>query len=86
MPESFVNLRRRGGLAWAASCALPWSLRPVNANADNAPAAGPFSASGQFDVKIGAAETMASPEGAPAMARRRLDKQYRGDLQGQALG
>ncbi|MFO1340270.1 MAG: DUF3224 domain-containing protein [Burkholderiaceae bacterium] len=86
MSKPFVNLRRRGGLAWAASCALSWSLTPVNATAITPTGPGPFSASGEFDVKIGAAEMMTAPEGAPAMARRRLDKQYRGDLQGQALG
>ncbi len=85
MSEPFVNLRRRSGLAWAAMGALSWSLSPVNANA-TPPSPGPFSASGEFDVKIGAAEMMPAPEGAPAMARRRLDKQYRGDLQGQAVG
>lgn len=85
MPEPIFNLRRRGGLAWAASCALPWSLHPVNANATPKDPS-PFTARGQFEVKVGAAEMMKSPDGGPAMARRSLDKQYRGDLQGQALG
>lgn len=50
------------------------------------PVAGRASASGVFDVKLGAPETMITPAGGPAMARFSLDKQYRGDLQGQAQG
>ncbi|MEK8032126.1 DUF3224 domain-containing protein [Ideonella sp. DXS29W] len=61
---------------------------PSNANtpAPSTAPTNPPTATGQFEVKIGPPEPMVTPADAPAIGRRRLDKTYRGDLQGSALG
>ena len=58
----------------------------VNATPDSPSAPTLPPATGQFDVKIGPPEPMDTPADGPAIMRRRLDKTYRGDLQGTALG
>jgi hypothetical protein len=55
----------------------------VNTTASNA---GQASASGAFDVTLGSADALPTPDDAPALARRGIEKHYRGDLQGRSLG
>lgn len=43
-------------------------------------------AAGTFKVRIQAPQVMASPEGASALGRRALEKQYEGAMQGPSLG
>ena len=49
-------------------------------------AAAPQRCSGTFKVSIQAPQMMVSPEGGPAQARRALEKQFEGGLQGQSRG
>lgn len=57
------------------------------AQAPHAPeAATPQRCSGTFKVSILPPQTMASPEGGPPQARRSLEKQFEGGLQGRSLG
>lgn len=54
--------------------------------APQAGTAAPQRCSGTFQVSIQPPQMMASPEGGPAQARRPLEKQFEGGLQGRSLG
>lgn len=72
-------LRRRQALAYALA-----ALEVSRVNAETL--VPPQSAEGRFDVKIGAPQALAQPDGGATLYRRSLDKQYQGALQGHALG
>ncbi|MBB2487219.1 DUF3224 domain-containing protein [Mitsuaria sp. WAJ17] len=54
--------------------------------APHAGTAAPQRCSGAFKVSIQAPQMMPSPDGGPPQARRSLEKQYEGGLQGRSLG
>lgn len=85
----FMSVRHCGLVAVVA--ALFWSPlamahSPTPAPADIPAPATPLHAVGTFKVKIQAPQAMSSPEGGPAQARRALEKQFEGGLQGSSLG
>lgn len=84
----FMSARRRGLAAVAAllwiSLAMAHSPTPP-ATARPSPVA-PQLAVGTFKVQIQAPQAMGSPGGGPAQARRPLEKQFEGGLQGRSLG
>ncbi|MCH7345679.1 DUF3224 domain-containing protein [Pelomonas sp. CA6] len=66
--------------------ALFWSASAMSTPASSATSAAPLRCSGQFKVRLLPPEAMDAPPGAPAMARRKLEKSFEGGLQGQSLG
>lgn len=55
----------------------------MNAGSSNADSS---VATGEFAVKIGPPDLISVPDGASPIGRHGLEKEYRGDLQGRALG
>lgn len=91
MTAPFFMSARRRGLAAVAAAALFWSPlamahSPTPASPKIPAPAAPLRATGTFKVQIQAPQAMSSPEGGPAQARRALEKQFEGDLQGRSLG
>ncbi len=90
MTAPFFMSARRRGLA-AIATALFWSPLAMAHSTTPAPPTvpappTPLRVTGTFKVKIEAPLAMSSPEGGPAQARRPLEKQFEGGLQGSSLG
>ncbi len=64
----------------------PFFMTHAMSPAPHAETVAPQHCSGTFKVSIQPPQLMVSPEGGPAQARRPLEKQFEGGLQGRSLG